>query len=229
MLSTLRSKLSYANVVGTLALFVALGGSSYAAISLSSNSVKSKHIGKGQVKRSDLGKNAVNSAKVANYSLRVADFKRGQLPAGPQGPIGPPGVSGSAGSPAASMLMGRVPSTLISQSTNSSVAYPPLGLATTAGNAMLSPNQTVVLRDLAVFLTSAPGPAATRTAYVGVSGDLPPGPAISCAISGPATSCNSGAETVAIPAGSRLVFAVSNGAVAPVNTSVEFGYRATIP
>jgi hypothetical protein len=82
MLSTLRPKLSYANVVGTLALFVALGGSSYAAISLSKNSVKSKHIGKGQVKRSDLGKNAVNSAKVADYSLRVADFKRGQLPAG---------------------------------------------------------------------------------------------------------------------------------------------------
>lgn len=37
----LRSKLSYANVMATLAVFIALGGGAY-AISLSKNSVKSK-------------------------------------------------------------------------------------------------------------------------------------------------------------------------------------------
>jgi hypothetical protein len=100
VISAVRSKLTYANVVATLALFIALGGSSYAAISLSNNSVKSKHIAEGAVKRSDIGKGAVNSAKVADLSLLAEDFKAGQLPAGPQGPkgdkgdIGPPGPSG---------------------------------------------------------------------------------------------------------------------------------------
>jgi len=91
MLARLRGHLSYANVMATIALFVALGGSSYAAIALSKNSVKSKHIAKGQVKRSDIGRNAVNSAKVKNLSLLAEDFRAGQLPSGAQGIQGPPG------------------------------------------------------------------------------------------------------------------------------------------
>jgi hypothetical protein len=94
MLARFRKHLSYANVMATIAVFVALGGSSYAAITLSKNSVKSKHIGKGQVKRSDIGKNAVTSAKVKNFSLLAQDFRAGQLPSGPpgqQGSQGPPG------------------------------------------------------------------------------------------------------------------------------------------
>jgi len=93
MRATFRSKLTYANVVATLALFVALGGSSYAAIALSNNSVKSRHIGKGQVKRSDIGRNAVSSGKVKNFSLLATDFKAGQLPAGPKGDPGDPGLA----------------------------------------------------------------------------------------------------------------------------------------
>jgi hypothetical protein len=86
--SSIRSKLSYANVVATLALFLALGGGAVAAISLPRNSVKSKHIGKGQVKRADIGKNAVVSSKVKPASLLASDFKAGQLPPGPQGEPG---------------------------------------------------------------------------------------------------------------------------------------------
>jgi len=39
MLRTLRARLSYANVVATIALFVALGGSSYAVITITSKNV----------------------------------------------------------------------------------------------------------------------------------------------------------------------------------------------
>jgi hypothetical protein len=40
----LRSRLTYANVIGTLALFLALGGASYAALALPANSVETRHL-----------------------------------------------------------------------------------------------------------------------------------------------------------------------------------------
>ncbi|MEX2464472.1 MAG: hypothetical protein WD428_01215, partial [Gaiellaceae bacterium] len=62
-------KPSPATVIACIALFVALGGTSVAAVTLARNSVLSKHIKNGQVKTADLGANAVNSAKVGNGSL----------------------------------------------------------------------------------------------------------------------------------------------------------------
>jgi hypothetical protein len=91
----LRSHLSYANVMATVALFVALGGSSYAAIALSKNSVKSKHIGKGAVRTADISNGAVNSRKVENFSLSAKDFRPGQIPAGAPGPQGAKGEPGA--------------------------------------------------------------------------------------------------------------------------------------
>ena len=98
-MSKLRPRLTYANVMATVAVFVALGGSSYAAVTLSNNSVKSKHIAKGAVKRSDLGRNAVISSKVADGSLRATDFAAGQLSSGPKGDTGMKGDKGDPGSP----------------------------------------------------------------------------------------------------------------------------------
>lgn len=68
---------SYANVTATVALIVALGGTSYAAIKLP--------------------KNSVTSATVKDRSLLKKDFKLGQLPAGKQGPPGPAGPAGGSG------------------------------------------------------------------------------------------------------------------------------------
>ena len=79
------------NIVGYLALFVALGGVSYAAISLPAKSVGTNH----------LKANAVVSSKVKNGSLRSADFGVGQLPAGPQGAPGATGATGPQGLPGA--------------------------------------------------------------------------------------------------------------------------------
>ena len=101
MASKFRAHLTYANVVSSVCLFVVLGGSSYAAISLSKNSVKSKHIAKGAVKRSDIGKNAVNSSRVADSSLRATDFAPGQLSTGPKGDKGDKGDAGAQGLPGA--------------------------------------------------------------------------------------------------------------------------------
>ncbi|MBS1880031.1 MAG: hypothetical protein JST31_10990 [Actinobacteria bacterium] len=79
-----RPRLSYSSVVATIALFLALGGTVYAAATLPKNSVGKKQ----------LRKNAVVSSKVKNGSLLAQDFKAGQLPRGPQGPIGPTGPQG---------------------------------------------------------------------------------------------------------------------------------------
>ncbi len=78
MLKNLRTHLRH-NAVGYLALFVALGGTSYAAVSLPRDSVGARQI------RND----AVSSAEVKDRSLRARDFKAGQLPTGPTGPQGP--------------------------------------------------------------------------------------------------------------------------------------------
>jgi hypothetical protein len=99
MLAQLRShRPSPAMVVALAALFVALGGSSYAALALKANSVSSKHIKNGQVKGVDLGKASVDSSKVVNGKLRAEDFAAGQLPAGARGPQGAPGATGAPGS-----------------------------------------------------------------------------------------------------------------------------------
>ena len=88
----------HSTVVAYLALFVALGGTSYAAVSLSKNSVRSKHIKNGQVKRADLRNNALNAEKVQDGSLLAQDFKAGELVAGAPGPAGPAGPKGDTGS-----------------------------------------------------------------------------------------------------------------------------------
>jgi len=83
----------YANVAATIALVVALGGTSYAAINLPANSVGSAQLKRHAVTGSKLHANAVTSATVQNGSLRAKDFKTGQLPAGPAGPVGPAGAT----------------------------------------------------------------------------------------------------------------------------------------
>jgi hypothetical protein len=86
-MSKLRSGLTYANVMATIAVFLALGGGAYAAFKLPNNSVGSKQI----------KDNAVKSAKVANGSLLANDFRAGELPAGPAGEQGPQGLPGTQG------------------------------------------------------------------------------------------------------------------------------------
>lgn len=72
---------------GLLALFVALGGTSYAAANLPKNSV-----GSAQIKRG-----AVATTDVKDRSLLARDFRPGQLPAGSRGATGAAGPAGATG------------------------------------------------------------------------------------------------------------------------------------
>lgn len=102
---------SHGTVVAYVSLFVALGGTSVAAVTIAKNAVVSRSIKDGQVKTADLGANAVTSAKVKAGSLLASDLKAGELPAavpGPQGPAGPPGVKGDPGTPGVNGAATRV-------------------------------------------------------------------------------------------------------------------------
>lgn len=86
-MARIRTSLTYANVMATVAVFLALGGGAYAATQLPKNSVGTK-----QIKN-----NAVNSAKVKDGTLLAKDFRAGQLRSGPQGARGPQGLRGQTG------------------------------------------------------------------------------------------------------------------------------------
>jgi hypothetical protein len=80
MAGSIRRRISYANVMSTIAVFAALGGGAYAAVALPKNSVGSKQIKKNAVTNAKIGKNAVTGAKVKNASLTGADINLATLP-----------------------------------------------------------------------------------------------------------------------------------------------------
>jgi hypothetical protein len=93
-----------------VALFTALGGTSYAAVTLAPGSVKTKALANGSVTNAKLAHNSVGSADVRNHSLVANDFNTSSLTSllgsgaggktgatGPQGAAGPTGSAGSQG------------------------------------------------------------------------------------------------------------------------------------
>src|ERR671927_187601 len=87
------------NAVAYLALFVALGGTSYAAIKLPANSVGTK-----QIKRK-----AVTPAKLSASTIKRFKGQKGDTGArGPQGEQGIQGIQGVQGIPGTARAYGRV-------------------------------------------------------------------------------------------------------------------------
>jgi hypothetical protein len=73
--SQIRKRLTYANVMATIAVFLCLGGATaIAAGPLGKNSVGSRQLKAKSVTTGKLANNAVNGAKVANGSLTGADI-----------------------------------------------------------------------------------------------------------------------------------------------------------
>jgi hypothetical protein len=96
VLRKLRSNLTYANVMATMAVFIALGGSSYAAIKVTSKNVPKDALTGADIKNltgKDVKNNSLTGADVKN--LGAGDFKGGALPAGPQGLQGLKGDPGA--------------------------------------------------------------------------------------------------------------------------------------
>ena len=99
---------TYTDITATLALFVALGGSSYAAATLTGGNIRNgtltgsdlrdesvtgRDIDNATLTGSDVKTGSVTSSDVDDESLVTEDVGAGQAPAGPAGPPGPQGES----------------------------------------------------------------------------------------------------------------------------------------
>jgi hypothetical protein len=88
----LLAHLSYANVVATLALLIALGGTATAAVLITGRDIKDESVTGADIRNQTLG-----TRDIKDGSLRSADFQRGQLPRGATGATGATGAQGATG------------------------------------------------------------------------------------------------------------------------------------
>jgi hypothetical protein len=89
--SRFRPRITYANVTATLALVVALGGTSYAALTIGGENVRD-----GSLTGADLKDGSVGPADLAS-SQRIAATAKKKKPKSKPGPQGPPGAQGPPG------------------------------------------------------------------------------------------------------------------------------------
>jgi hypothetical protein len=111
LMARVRRRLTFANVVSLMALFVALSGGAY-AVTIPKRSVGARQLKRNAVTRSKIKNRAVTSSKVKDRSLRAKDFRSGELPAGPTGAKGVQGIQGPQGHAGAKGPPGPFPGTL---------------------------------------------------------------------------------------------------------------------
>ena len=71
----MKPRLSFANVTSMIALFVALGGTSYAAATLTSNSVNKGHLRSNSVGKSEIRRGAVGQSEVRPNSIGASELR----------------------------------------------------------------------------------------------------------------------------------------------------------
>jgi hypothetical protein len=187
--------------IGLLALFIALGGTSYAAAKLPRNSVGTAQLRKG----------AVTTAKLSSGALKQVG-KPG--PAGPkgdtgaQGPQGVQGIQGPKGDPGpTSAGVGGVNTTVT-----------PGGLTTPVGST------TTVRLDrpgkVLVQLFGTFGTSGSRTVGVALDGQTVPGAFTT--VTGPVTATTASASGIVsdVPAGTHTAGIVTNGTLSSADVRV---------
>ena len=221
---------------GLLALFLVLGGGAYAAFDPVGSDGDVDACFERRSGDLDLlkGKRCEKGEKAVTWSSEGPRGPRGeQGPAGERGApgaAGEPGSAGPAGPAGASMLLGRV---LRPDMPPDVGLYVPLGSGDGAfiESTAISPNATVVLRDLSAWVSEPPGPGGARwTISIGVRNSFTTlDPAITCEIAGGFNqSCDSGGQTVTVPPGTGLYLRVARSGGA-ADASLSYGYRATTP
>jgi len=119
-----RNRLTYANVVSTLCLFVLLGGGAYAATKLPQNSVKSKQIKDGQVKSVDVGDDGLTGTDINEATLQGLN---GELNAF-RTQLQTPGAVNASGNPVDFTSLKNVPASFADGTDNTGAAPGPNSL-----------------------------------------------------------------------------------------------------
>lgn len=88
MLRRLREHVTYANTMATIAVMVALGGTSYAAFTLPRNSVGHRQLQPGAVRGREVKNGSLGTKELSAKARRALKGV-----AGPSGPQGPPGIT----------------------------------------------------------------------------------------------------------------------------------------
>lgn len=156
MISKARSKFrrpSFATAISLVALFIALGGASYAAIKVPARSVGTKQ----------LKNKAVTAAKVKPGTLLRKNFAPGQIPAGAKGATGSEGAQGATGTAGSNGTNGSVGATGADGSVGATGPQGAVGATGTEGAIGATGP------DGAVGATGATGDSAFST-YTGSSG-----------------------------------------------------------
>jgi hypothetical protein len=81
MFDRLIERLTYANVMSTLAVFIALGGSSYAAIRINGSSIRNRSVAATKLRYNTLGAREINEAALEPVPFAVNAYQLGGLTA----------------------------------------------------------------------------------------------------------------------------------------------------
>jgi hypothetical protein len=153
VLHRIRTQVSFANVMAMIAVSVAVGGTSYAAVTLPRDSVGRQQIKRSAVGKAEIGSGAVTSRALKNGAVQPQDLSsttKATLAGkpGPQGPPGPAGVTlraalnsggGTVAGNATFVTSGGVNKWLIGFSRNLSGCVPTATLARNTGGQTVDP------------------------------------------------------------------------------------------
>jgi hypothetical protein len=221
MFDVIRRRLTYANTMATIAVLIALGGTSYAAAKLTGRDVKD-----GSLTGADVRNSSLNSRDIADRSLRAIDFRRRALRPGREGEPGEngfdgfDGFDGEPGPPGITLAAGRVEGVADQDSAAVTFYGSPTGVRAADEDEqdveILAPAFPTTARDLSIALTRSPcdddltpnacGDPGSATVTLRVAGADTP---VTCTITTPGTACDSGGASADVPAGARLSLKVA--------------------
>jgi hypothetical protein len=247
-------RITYANVVATLALFLALGGTSYAALKITGKQVTDRTLTARDVKR-----NSLTGTEIKDGSLTAKDFKNGALapvsassagaagptgdagPAGPQGPKGDTGATGATGaagkngSDASNVVFAHVTTQFVNANSSYS-AFAPISGAADASKVVdvqtLEQGITATVAATPVAIKASDltvvTSGASREITVLLKSPYAASAFLTCTVPVGKTTCAS-TGTAEIPAKARLLLSISAPSTADAlnGQGLAIGWRAT--
>jgi hypothetical protein len=226
MLSRIRSRLTYANVVASLSLFLVLSGGTAVALT-GSNTVFSDDIVDNQVRAADLGPASVAGSEVKANSVTGADVREASLGKIPQAGNAD-SVDGLHSTRFGVGAMGGLMKDVGFNAVGSGTEWAPIGVSTaTATGSFVAPAGGFVARGLEISLASPNGPGQSRTFEF--FRNPPSSTHLSCTVPENASSCSDTTHAVTVSAGQSygLIATLISGGAPDVD--VRFGWRATSP